>query len=103
MTCLPCASTQAVDTLVLLMGGSSLETIVACLLQHGRGAGTAVAVVRDGAMPSQRMWQGSLGSILQQVAGEESLSPCIIVVGGAAAAAAAAAAADGGSSGESGG
>ena len=81
---------------MLLMGGSSLETIVERLLQHGRAPSTAVAVVRNGLLPSQRVWQGCLGSILDQVAGEGSLSPCIIVVGGAVAAAAAAAAAEGG-------
>ena len=71
---------QEIDTLVLLMGGSNLGQVVEQLRRHDRAADTPVAVVREAALPTQRVWRGSLGSILQQTAGE-SLSPCIIVVG----------------------
>lgn len=71
---------QALDTLVLLMGGSQLATIVAALVQAGRPPSTPVAVVREAALPSQQVWRGSLDSIVEQTAGE-SLSPCVICVG----------------------
>lgn len=62
------------------MGGSQLAAIVAALVQAGRLPATPVAVVREAALPSQRVWRGTLGSIVEQTAGE-SLSPCIICVG----------------------
>jgi uroporphyrinogen III methyltransferase/synthase len=74
---------QAMDTLVLLMGGKSLAAVVHQLQQQGRAAETAVAVVREAAGSEQQVWRGTLGGIVQQTAGE-SLSPCVIIIGGAA-------------------
>ncbi len=71
---------QAIDTLVLLMGGSQLAAIVDQLQQHGRAAETPVAIVREATLPTQVAWRGTLGSIVGQTEGEK-LSPCIIVVG----------------------
>lgn len=76
----PSLLAQAIDTLVLLMGGSQLAVIAEQLQQAGRAAATPVAVVRSAALPAQRVWRGQLGSIAQQTAGER-LSPCIIIVG----------------------
>lgn len=73
-------SVQAIDTLVLLMGGRHLAQIVEELQRHGRPEGTPVAVVREAACAGQTVWRGSLGSIVEQTAGEQ-LSPCIVVVG----------------------
>lgn len=71
---------QALDTLVLLMGGSRLAQIADELQRHGRAADTPVAVVREATGAEQRVWRGSLGDIVRQTAGE-ALSPCIIMVG----------------------
>ena len=65
---------------MLLMGGRNLETVVERLLQAGRPAATPVAVVREAALPTQREWRGTLGSIVGDTQ-EEALSPCIIIVG----------------------
>lgn len=72
------------DTLVLLMGGSSLAAICKQLVQHGKPAGTPVAVTHAATLGSQRVWRGTLGSIVAQTEGTR-LSPCIIVVGQVAA------------------
>lgn len=71
---------QALDTLVLLMGGSNLAIICEQLQQHGKPADTPVAVVHDATLDSQSVWRGTLDSIATQTDGER-LSPCIIVVG----------------------
>lgn len=65
---------------MLLMGGSQLPRIVEELQRHGLSEETPVAVVREAAGAGQRVWRGSLGSIVGDTAGE-GLSPCIIVVG----------------------
>lgn len=71
---------QALDTLVLLMGGSSLAAICEQLQRHGKPADTPVALVHAATLDSQRVWRGTLGGIAEQTEGER-LSPCIIVVG----------------------
>lgn len=75
---------QAMDTLVLLMGGSNLPEVVQRLQQAGRPAATPVAVVREATLPQSQTWRGTLGSIVEATAGQQ-LSPCIIVVGEVAA------------------
>ena len=62
------------DTVVLLMGGRALASIADKLVAAGRAASTPVAVVRWAGTPQQRGWEGSLGSIAHDTAGEE-LSP----------------------------
>ena len=68
------------DTLVILMGGRQLKTIVHFLGQHGRAADHPVAIIRWGGWPQQQVWTGTLADILSQTHGI-SLSPCVIVVG----------------------
>jgi uroporphyrinogen III methyltransferase/synthase len=68
------------DTLVILMGARSLPQIVSALVHQGRSTETAIAIIRWAGQPEQRVWVGTLGSIMQITKGE-SLSPCVIVIG----------------------
>ena len=64
----------AMDTAVFLMGARALGDIADKLVAAGRPASTPVAVVKWAGRPQQRVWEGSLGSIARDTAGEE-LSP----------------------------
>ena len=64
----------AMDTAVFLMGARALGDIAERLVAAGRPASTPVAVVKWAGRPQQRVWEGSLGSIASDTAGEE-LSP----------------------------
>jgi uroporphyrin-III C-methyltransferase len=70
----------AIDTLVILMGGRNLATIVDCLLKHHKSSQTAIAIIQWAGQPEQRIWTGSLADIVYQTKGE-SLSPCVMVIG----------------------
>lgn len=67
------------ETLVILMGGQQLQTIVA-RLRGQRPADTPIAVIHAAGRPTQRVWMGTLADILRQTDGE-SLAPAVIVVG----------------------
>ncbi len=68
------------DTLVLLMGAQQLSTILDCLQMAGRSPTTAIAIVQWATRPHQKIWQGTLATILHQTAGE-TLAPAVIIVG----------------------
>jgi uroporphyrinogen III methyltransferase / synthase len=68
------------DTLVILMGGQNLQSIVHELLQHGRLHSTPIAIIRWAGTPNQKIWTAQLGNILEETAGL-SLSPAVIVIG----------------------
>ncbi len=68
------------ETLVILMGGQTLPEIVRQLQEHHRSPQTPIAIIRWASRPQQRVWEGTLSTILQQTA-NESLSPCVIVIG----------------------
>jgi uroporphyrinogen III methyltransferase/synthase len=68
------------ETLVILMGGKNLPQIVHQLVRHGRSPHTPVAVIRSCGTPSQQVWMGQLGTIVQKTLGV-SLSPSVIVIG----------------------
>lgn len=68
------------DTLVILMGGRQLATIVHQLRQNGQPAQHPIAIIRWGGRRQQQIWTGTLGNIVADTWGE-SLSPCVIVVG----------------------
>ncbi len=68
------------DTLVILMGGKTLPAIIDNLRQWGKSPKTPIAIIRWAGQPQEQIWQGTLGNILKQTAGER-LSPCIIVIG----------------------
>ena len=74
------ASLARIDTLVLLMGGRALATIVEQLQRHGRSPAEPVAIVRHCARPQQQVWIGTLATIVEQTVGI-SLSPAVIIIG----------------------
>ena len=55
------------DTLVFLMGVSTLPGIVAQLSRHGRAANTPCAVIEWGTRPRQRTAAGRLSTIIAHV------------------------------------
>jgi len=68
------------ETLVILMGGRSLELITAQLQQQGKPPETPVALIRNGGRSDQEIWTGTLADIAAQTA-DRKRSPCIIVIG----------------------
>lgn len=68
-------------TLVLMMAVENAPAIAAALLAGGRDAGTPVAVVCDGTMPTQRTVLATLGTLSARLAEESVRPPAIIVVG----------------------
>ncbi len=70
----------AIETLVVLMGGHTLPEIVQQLQQHSRSPQTPIAVIQWAGRPQQRLWLGTLATIVAQTAGE-ALSPCVMVIG----------------------
>jgi len=73
-------SLAELETLVILMGARTLPEIVRRLQGHGRSGQTPVAVIRWAGRPDQRIWEGTLSTIVEQTQGE-LLSPCVIVIG----------------------
>lgn len=73
------ALARGVDTLVFLMGVSSLPMIVAALTEAGRSADTPVAVIERGTLPEQRVVIGTLKTIADRAV--EVQPPSIIIVG----------------------
>jgi uroporphyrin-III C-methyltransferase/precorrin-2 dehydrogenase/sirohydrochlorin ferrochelatase len=68
-------------TLVVLMGVDTAPAIAAALVEHGRPAGTPVAVVSEGSTPNQRTVRTTLGGLAQTVAEERIRPPAVWVVG----------------------
>ena len=69
-----------IETLVFLMGGRGLADICQRLQTHGQRGDTPVAIIQWAGQVRQRVWQGTVLSIVQQTKGMR-LSPCVIVVG----------------------
>lgn len=69
-----------IDTLVILMGGSSLQDMVQLLQDNGRSPDTAIAIIQNCSRKNQQVWSGTLGDIVDKVEGV-SLSPAVIVIG----------------------
>lgn len=68
------------ETLVILMGGRHLSTIVEQLIHHGKPSNTAIAIIQWAGRSNERIWIGALGDIVQMTKGE-TLSPCVMVIG----------------------
>jgi uroporphyrin-III C-methyltransferase len=73
------ALAQGIDTLVFLMGVSSLPKIVDSLIEAGRPMDTPVAVVEKGTLPEQKVVIGTLANIIDRAV--EIQPPSIIVIG----------------------
>ncbi|MDJ0597968.1 MAG: uroporphyrinogen-III C-methyltransferase [Crocosphaera sp.] len=69
-----------IDTLVILMGTRNLEEIVNNLLNNGRSPDQPIAIIQNSGSSQERVWIGTLNSIIKQVSGL-SLSPAIIIIG----------------------
>jgi uroporphyrin-III C-methyltransferase/precorrin-2 dehydrogenase/sirohydrochlorin ferrochelatase len=68
-------------TVVLMMAVENAPAIAAALVDGGRPAGTPVAVVCDGTMPTQRTVLATLGTLAERLTEEQVKPPAIIVVG----------------------
>lgn len=72
---------RGADTLVVMMGLGSLETIARELIAHGRPAETPVAVIQEGTTERQRVVSAPLSEIARCVAKEQIEAPALIVIG----------------------
>jgi uroporphyrin-III C-methyltransferase/precorrin-2 dehydrogenase/sirohydrochlorin ferrochelatase len=68
-------------TLVLLMAVDNAPAIARALLAGGRSAGTPVAVVVDGTMPTERTVLSTVGSLADDLVAHVVVPPAIIVIG----------------------
>jgi uroporphyrin-III C-methyltransferase/precorrin-2 dehydrogenase/sirohydrochlorin ferrochelatase len=68
-------------TLVLLMAVENLPAIAAVLVQHGRSADTAVAVIQAGSTASERRVLATLSTVAEVVELEGITAPATIVIG----------------------
>ena len=75
------ALSQAVDTLVILMGIRNLSVIVEHLLKVGKSQDTPVAVICQGSLPEQATLVSTLGQVVEEVGARGFQPPAIIVVG----------------------
>ena len=71
----------AVDTLVVLMGLTSLPRITRTLIAHGRRPDTPIALVRHGTTEAQETIVGTLSDIATRVADAGFAPPVLAVVG----------------------
>ncbi len=75
------ALARLTGTVVLMMAVENAPHIAAALLAGGRAAGTPVAVVCDGSMPTERTVLTTLGGLADALVAERVRPPAIIVVG----------------------
>lgn len=75
------AVARLTGTLVLLMAVENAGAIAAALIEHGRPAGTPVAVVQDGTMAAERVVLARLDTLGPTLEREQVHPPAIIVVG----------------------
>ena len=71
----------SVDTVIVLMGVSNLEKIVNEAILSGLPISTPVAIIEDATLPSQRVFYGTLGNIID-IARENNLKPPAVIVFG---------------------
>lgn len=71
---------QSTATVVILMGMSKLEQIVALFQKESKGK-TPIAIIQNGTMPNEKMGIGTIDSISQIVKENNLGSPAIIVIG----------------------
>ncbi|MBE44473.1 MAG: uroporphyrinogen-III C-methyltransferase [Thaumarchaeota archaeon] len=73
--------TNAVDTIVILMGMGRLEQIVNELISGGARNNTKVAIIESGTTEGQKTLFGNLGNIVSKVKNSNIKPPTIIVIG----------------------
>ena len=69
-----------IDTIVILMGGRSLELIIQNLLANGRSPQESIAIIRHCGRSQQEVFRGTLTDIVETTA-KISLSPAVMVIG----------------------
>ena len=69
-----------IDTIVILMGGRTLGTIVGRLIAHGRSPEEPIAIIRHCGRPQQKVFRGTLSNIVE-ITANRSLSPAVMVIG----------------------
>ncbi|ACB51467.1 bifunctional uroporphyrin-III C-methyltransferase/uroporphyrinogen-III synthase [Crocosphaera subtropica ATCC 51142] len=69
-----------IDTLVILMGTRNLDKIVENLIRNGRSPDEPIAIIRNSGSEQEKVWIGTLKTIIEQVSGF-FLSPAIIIIG----------------------
>ncbi len=72
---------SSVDTVIVLMGVSNLEKIVDEAILSGLPTSTPIAIIEDATLPSQRVFTGTLGNIVE-IAGENNVKPPAVIVFG---------------------
>lgn len=72
---------KAVDTIVILMGVSNLESIIKGIKKGGRHEDTPVAIIEDGTTRKQRVTIGKLSDIVEKARKNEVKPPAVIVIG----------------------
>lgn len=75
---LDAAKTNA--TVVILMGVSKLQEIVEIYSNVGKGE-TAIALIQNGSLPSEKIALGRINTILKEVANNKIEAPAVIVIG----------------------
>ena len=79
---LPWAELAApMQTVVFYMGLGGLPAICTQLIAHGQDASTPIALIEKGTTPQQRVFVGTLATLVAQLSVEVVQSPSLIIVG----------------------
>jgi uroporphyrin-III C-methyltransferase len=71
---------QSTATVVILMGLNKIREITDIFIQQGK-AGTPVAIIQDGTLPTERLVTATIETIANRVEKEGIKAPAIIVIG----------------------
>ena len=69
------------QTVVFYMGLKGLPVICEQLVAHGLSPETPMALVQQATTPRQRVFTGTLGTMVEKIGGEEIKPPTLIIVG----------------------
>jgi uroporphyrin-III C-methyltransferase / precorrin-2 dehydrogenase / sirohydrochlorin ferrochelatase len=72
---------QLQGTLVLLMAVENIAAIASVLVEHGKPAGTAAAVVQDGSLSSERSLVTTLDRLAEEIVAHGLRPPAAVVIG----------------------
>ncbi|HEY0635051.1 MAG TPA: siroheme synthase CysG [Gammaproteobacteria bacterium] len=72
---------QPNQTIVFYMGLKGLPVICEQLMAHGLPADLPIALVQQATTPRQRVFTGTLGTMVERIKGEEIKAPTLIIVG----------------------
>ncbi|WP_283137916.1 uroporphyrinogen-III C-methyltransferase [Rhizohabitans arisaemae] len=72
---------RSTGTLILLMAVERISVIASTLVRYGRSPETAVMVVQDGTLPTQRTLVATLSDVAERVKSAGVRPPAIVVVG----------------------